>query len=156
MTILTVYKHDAAGNPVWSYSGEVMSRGEGWVCLEARLNIEDRDAGFIVWRRGDRMIEWFYSDRWYNIFEVHDVRDDALKGWYCNITRPAQIEDNTIRADDLALDVFVGPDGTVTLLDEDEFAEQVLTDDERAQAWEAVDALRGLVERREGVFGKIG
>ena len=43
-------------------------------------------------RRGDRFIETYYTDRWYNIFEIHAREDDRLKGWYCNIAKPAVME----------------------------------------------------------------
>ena len=79
-------------------------------------------------------MEQFFSDRWYSIFEMHDVADDRLTGWYCNLSRPARFRDDGIEADDLALDLYVAPDGTVTLLDEDEFAALPLTDAERPGA----------------------
>ena len=62
------------------------------------------------------MTEWFYSDRWYNVFRLEDVDDDRLKGWYCNIGRPARLGKAVVAYDDLALDVFVTPEGGVTVL----------------------------------------
>ena len=44
------------------------------------------------------------------------------KGWYCNVTTPASFDADGIRYVDLALDLFVHPDGRFTVLDEDEFA----------------------------------
>jgi predicted RNA-binding protein associated with RNAse of E/G family len=45
-----------------------------------------------------------------------------LKGWYCNITRPAHIDGDVITSEDLELDLYVSPDRTTVLrLDEDEF-----------------------------------
>ncbi len=73
-------------------------------------------------RTGDRFIETYFTERWYNVFEIHDREDDRLKGWYCNIGRPAVMEsENTISYVDLALDLWVAPDGSQTVLDEDEF-----------------------------------
>ncbi|OQY20658.1 MAG: hypothetical protein B6I35_10355 [Anaerolineaceae bacterium 4572_32.2] len=46
------------------------------------------DLGYVALEPSDRWTECFYTDRWYNVFEIH-AADDSLKGWYCNITRPA-------------------------------------------------------------------
>jgi protein associated with RNAse G/E len=65
-------------------------------------------------------VETFYSDRWYNIFEIYDRDDNKFKGWYCNICKPAIIEDDLVSYVDLALDLWVSENGTQTVLDEDE------------------------------------
>jgi protein associated with RNAse G/E len=102
--------------------------------------------GDAVFKRGDRLVETFYSDRWYNVFAVYDRDDGALKGWYCNVTRPATITDTAVSSDDLALDVWVSPDGAVTVLDEEEFAALELSDADRAMALDAVQQLLRLAE----------
>src|SRR5205085_3530918 len=121
---------------------EVLMQGKTWVCIEATFNNPDKDAGYVVFRRGDTFIEWYYSERWYNVFELYDVDDGQHKGWYCNITRPAKISEDLITADDLALDVFVTPEGEITVLDEDEFAALNLPPNERRAALAAVQAIR--------------
>ncbi|MCC7450091.1 MAG: DUF402 domain-containing protein [Anaerolineae bacterium] len=155
MTDITVRKLDHTGREVWRYSGATLERGATWIKLQAYFNRDDRDDGYVVWRRGDRFVELFYADRWYNIFEVHDVSDDHLKGWYCNITYPATIEDHTVGNADLALDVWVNPAGDVLILDEDEFAELPLDAATRDNAWEAIAELRGRIERREPPFDQL-
>ena len=90
---------------------------------------------------GDRFIETYYFDRWYNIFEVHNRDNDQLKGWYCNIGYPAEFRENTVSYKDLALDLLVFPDGRQIVLDEDEFNEIHLNAVERRKA---IDALKRL------------
>ena len=75
----------------------------------------------VILKEKDRFVETFYTDRWYNIFEIHDRDDDSCKGWYCNIGRPAEIADGTVSYVDLALDLWVTAKGMQTVLDEDEF-----------------------------------
>jgi hypothetical protein len=152
---LTVYKLDTAGRELWHYRGIELARGDTWVQLEAFFNRDDKDAGYIVFRRGDRYIEWFYSDRMYNIFEIHDVDDDHLKGWYCNICRPALITVHEFRCVVLALDVWITSTGKIEVLDEDEFEALGLTVREHDQAMQALTNLQILVERREYPFGSI-
>ncbi len=155
MATITVHKNDHNGEHVWQYDGEVIQRGATWVCLQARFGRGPVDIGVVTFRKGDLMTEWFYSDRYYNIFQIQDVDDDRIKGWYCNITRPATITAGAITSDDLALDVFVAPDGTITLLDEDEYVALDLPINERQAVTEAVTVLRDRVKRRESPFDSI-
>ena len=148
MEAITIVKQDANGREVLRYDGQVLARGATWVKLEALFQYDDKPVGAIVFRRGDRFVEWHYADRWYNVFEVHAREDGHVRGWYCNVTRPARIADGEVRADDLALDVLILPDGEVTVLDEDEFAALDLSPDEQRRARAAVDDLRRAA--REG------
>jgi protein associated with RNAse G/E len=101
-----------------------------------------------VLRRGDRFLETFYTDRWYNIFEIHDRDDDRLKGWYCNIGFPAVIEaDDRISYIDLALDLWVTPDGRQSVLDEDEFSALAIDVETRSKALAVLDDLRERFDR---------
>jgi predicted RNA-binding protein associated with RNAse of E/G family len=152
MSEITIIKRDHNGKPVLQYSGEVTARGEAWVRVRATFNYDDKPVGSITFRRGDVFTEWHYADRWYNVFEIYDVDDGRLKGWYCNVTRPAVIRENTVEADDMALDMLVLPDGAIQILDEDEFTALDLPDDERLLAILAVQEIRGLVERKEAPF----
>ncbi len=140
---ITVYKLDHHGREVWRYPGRVLARDAGSIRLEGFFNRDDTLVGPAVFKRGDRLVETFYSDRWYNVFAVYDRDDGALKGWYGNVTRPATITGDAVSSDDLALDVWVSPDGAVAVLDEDEFMALELSDGERGTARRA---LRELVE----------
>jgi len=91
------------------------------VTLEALFNRDDMPFMDIVLKRNDRFVETFYSDRWYNIFEIYDCDDGRLKGWYCNMGKPAVLAENAVSYVDLALDLWVSADGKQTVLDEDEF-----------------------------------
>jgi len=153
---VTVRKLNPNGEPVWSYSGVVLERGPEHVRLEARFNRETMELGYTTFETGDRFVEWFFADRWYNIFEVHSAKDDRIKGWYCNVARPAHIEDNTVSAVDLALDVWIGTDGSIRVLDEDEFAGLNLADADRDSALRALVELKELVRDRRPPFDGSG
>ena len=152
MSQITIVKRSHTGETLVEYSGDVVERGETWVCVRATFNHDDKVRDYVTFRRGDTFIEWHYADRWYNVFEMHDVSDGHLKGWYCNITRPAEISDSRVIADDLALDAFVSPDGSILVLDEDEFADLNISAEERRLALMAIEEIRGMVARRESPF----
>ena len=155
MTAIRVHKRNHRGESLWHYDGTILARTENMIQLEAFFNRDDYAATYHTFRRGDRMVEWFYADRWYNIFQLHDVADDRITGWYCNITRPAHFEADAIYADDLALDVMVYPDGRVLVLDEDEFAQLDLDAADRQNALDAVQEIKKLVEQRDAPFHVI-
>ncbi len=140
---INVIKYNAAGKEVWHYSGEVLRQDAEKVILEAYFRSPDQPFMGTELKQGDRFIETYYFNRWYNIFEIHDRDDDHLKGWYCNITRPAVLEaDDRLSYQDLALDLWVDPDGTQTILDEDEFEELELDPATRACARGAMEELK--------------
>lgn len=152
MSVFTVIKRDVTGSETLRYTGELVERGATWVCIRAPFSFSDRDLGYVVLRRGDLFTEWFYSDKWYNIFRIDDVATGQLKGWYCNLTRPAEIGADVVAADDLALDVFVKPDGTWLLLDEDEYQALAIAPAEDAQVQAAITEITRLVTHRQPPF----
>ena len=142
MTDITVLKRDLNGEVTWQYEGQVLKRESNHVVLEAFFNRDDMPFMGVVLKRGDRFVEIFYADRWYNVFEIFDRDDGQFKGRYCNIGYPAVLEDNTVSYIDLALDLWVAADGTQTVLDEDEFLVLPINVATRAQAISALEELK--------------
>lgn len=152
LTPITIHKHNHLGQETLQYPARVLSRTGTAIIVEAIFQREQMELDYVTLTPGDRFVEHFYADRWYNVFAIYEAESGRLKGWYCNITRPAQIEDNAVSADDLALDFFVRPAGEEFILDEDEFAALPLTREERAQAQMALAELRMLASQRAGPF----
>jgi len=145
LTPITVIKRSASGAETFRYSGIILRQKPGRVILEARFNRSDLELMGTVLRQGDRFVETFYTDRWYNIFEVHDLEDDRIKGWYCNVGRPAVLEAiDRLSYVDLALDLWVAPDGSQTVLDEDEFDALELEAETRRQARAGLEGLKRI------------
>jgi len=142
MTDITVLKRNLAGEVTWQYEGRVMQRGVNCVTLEAFFNRDDMPFMDTVLKRNDRFVETFCSDRWYNIFEIYDCDTAKFKGWYCNVGYPAVIERDTVSYVDLALDLWVSPEGAQTVLDEDEFLELSIDVMTRARATSALEELK--------------
>lgn len=143
--MITVRKRDETGRVTWEYSGTLLERGDGYVRLEARFNRPDMPFQGILLKLNDRFVETFYTDRWYNIFEIHDREDDALKGWYCNIGHPAVWDSpEAISYKDLYIDLWVTPAGLQTVLDEDEFEQARLDAPTRERALQALRELQHL------------
>lgn len=141
---ITIHKLDHQGNHVIAYEGSLVDRGETWICIRAVFAYKDVPIGDITLCKGDVMTEWFYADRYYNVFRIESGEANHLKGWYCNITRPAQITESEVFADDLALDVLVYADHTIEILDQDDFDALRLGEEETAAANAAVQQIQQL------------
>lgn len=146
---ITVYKLDEHGNELWQYPAQVLAKSDSHVRLEAFFNRDDMDLGFTTFKRGDRFIEYFYTNRWYNVFAVYDRDDGTLKGWYCNVCRPSELTQTAVYCEDLALDVWVAPHGATTILDEDEFAALEITKEERKNGRAALRTILQLAARQQ-------
>jgi uncharacterized protein len=141
---IKVQKKNLSGEVMIEYEGDNLQRGENYVMLEALFTREDMPFMDVIFKKGDRFVEYFYADRWYNIFKIHDRDNGKVKGWYCNIGMPAEIKDNIVSYVDLALDLWVSADGKQTVLDEDEFEELTLTKELSAAALKGLEELKTL------------
>src|SRR5829696_2835325 len=141
---ITVQKKDLAGEVKYVYEGVVLSRDEHSIVLEALFDRADMPFIDVIFKTGDRFVEYYYTDRWYNIFTIHDRDDGNVKGWYCNIGKPAVIEDSIVSYVDLALDLWVSTSGEQTVMDQDEFEALDLDEELRTGALMGLDQLKHL------------
>lgn len=153
---VTIRKCDAAGREVWRWQAAVRRADAHSLEVEARFNAPEVDRFGLAFRRNDRLVETYFTDRWYNIFAVHDASTGAFKGWYCNICRPASLRDGEVRWEDLALDVVVLPDRRSAVLDEEDMRALPLPDDERQTARRTADELLRHARDRTGPFASDG
>ncbi|MET9700037.1 DUF402 domain-containing protein [Streptomyces sp. NPDC006529] len=142
------------------YPAELLSDDGVRVCVRAPWAAPGvRDFGFVRFEPGDVFTEYFWRDRWYAVKEVRSGAG-VLKGWYCDITRPAAVRDGEVVVEDLDLDLWVSADGSRVLrLDEDEFAAGGLAErDPRAaaRAVEALDALEHQAGSAAGLTALLG
>ena len=145
---IKVQKKNPAGEVTYQYEGVLLERNENWIKLEAFFDRKDMPFQDVVFKTGDRFVEYYYSDRWYNIFAVYDKDDGNIKGWYCNIGMPAVIEDGIVAYVDLALDLWVSADGRQTVLDEEEFEKLRIDEEMRAGALMGLEELRFLFQQK--------
>ncbi|WP_328376166.1 DUF402 domain-containing protein [Streptomyces sp. NBC_01020] len=140
-----------AGSTKISYPATVLSDDGTRVTVRAEwAGAGVRDFGFVRFEPGDVFTEHYWRDRWYAVKEVRTGAGE-LKGWYCDVTRPAELREGELVVEDLDLDLWVSVDGAEILrLDEDEFEASGLAgrDPEAArQAVQALDELELLASR---------
>jgi hypothetical protein len=144
MKSIQVIKQDYLGREVWQYTGTLVEIDDSRIVIEAYFDREDTQIDKMVIRPGDKFIETYYSNQWFNIYEIQDQQSENVKAWYCNISYPAEISKDTVVFRDLVLDLLVYPDGTQVVLDMDEFEALSITDDLRQQALQAQEQLQEI------------
>lgn len=145
---MKIIKKNHIGETVWEYEGKVLSREKNSVTVEAFFNRDDLPFQEIVLKRNDRFVEIFYSDQWFNVFEIYDRDDGNFKGWYCNVTKPAKINEDSVSYEDLILDLWVSANGKQTVLDEDELQELNVDDELKEKIYAALQEAKKYFESK--------
>lgn len=101
--------------------------------------------------------EYYWLDRWYNVFRFSDP-DQKLKKFYCNINVPPRFDGRVLSYIDLDIDVLVEPDFTYRILDEDDFEQNAkrypYPEEIQVNARRAMEELTGLIESRSFPFNE--
>src|SRR3989304_8923631 len=93
---ITVVKQDHLGVEVIRYQGKVLMRTADEILIKAFFALEHAMMVDIPLLKGDKFLETYFTGHWYNIYEIHDRVSDHLKGWYCNVSYPAEISQSLV------------------------------------------------------------
>ena len=152
MAIITVSKLNSLGEIKIQYQGEMIERLSDEIIIQAYWQQPLKDLGYTCFEPGDRFIEYYFTNRWFNIFDISNASNER-KGWYCNIAEPADIHDDQIKQKDLLLDVWVDPWGSPLVLDEDEFERDTTLDNtQRRGAMQGLHDLLQMIAARTEPF----
>jgi len=106
--------------------------------------------------RGTRTIEYYWLDRWYNIFWFLE-NNGSTRLWYCNVNMPPTLDDSVLSYVDLDIDVLVQPDLSYQVLDMDDFERNAQSFNYPAEthrhAHQAVNDLISMIETSQFPFG---
>ncbi len=153
--MITVVKQNPVGETKIQYTGEVIERLPNGVIIQAYWSHPTKNLEYTSFEAGDRFIEYYYTDQWFNIFDIANA-DGVRKGWYCNIAEPAMIFDDRIEQIDLFVDVWVTTEGKTLLLDEEEFAaDTTLNEQQRYGAKQGLQTLMEMIAARQGPFASV-
>jgi len=81
-------------------------------------DVNHSDLGLIT--QGTRSYEYFWLNRWYNIFKFATA-DGQFRNYYCNICMPPQFSNDVLDYVDLDIDVVVNADFSHRILDREDF-----------------------------------
>ncbi|MCO5218546.1 MAG: arsinothricin resistance N-acetyltransferase ArsN1 [Thermomicrobiales bacterium] len=146
--LMVTKTHCRDEKPPIRYSCQVVPCNRGdWIAIRAEWELADTVVAGIRFENGGELIEYFSPTKLYNVFCVHD-RAGALTGLYCNVTAPIVISDDghELVWEDRWLDAVKLPDGTITILDEDEYEASGIPSSDPALDLEIRTALEDLLE----------
>ncbi|HYW70207.1 MAG TPA: DUF402 domain-containing protein [Pyrinomonadaceae bacterium] len=151
--VVSVLKHDGIEHRRWH--GRLADRTDSLIVLEAEFDTDVSHHLLGEIKAGTRLIEYYWLERWYNVFRF--LQDNgSTRLYYCNVNTPPRFDGQVLTYVDLDIDVIVQPDYSFEILDLDEFRENWqrygYTPTERANAANALNTLIGMIESRQFPF----
>ena len=140
-----------------SWKAELVERTDDLLLFKGifEFDVDHRKLGFI--RRGTVSYEYYWLEKWYNIFRFHEP-DGLLRNFYCNVSTPPTFSQGTLEYVDLDIDVLVDPNLNYEVLDLDEFEERTVgmgyPDDLVKDAHLSLATLIELIESRKFPFDR--
>lgn len=157
--MITVRAHKYDGSAHRSWSAEVLRREGPLIVLDAVFTDEVQHDLLGTIERGTLSLEYYWLDRWYNIFRFQQPSGE-LRNYYCNVNFPPEFDGEVLTYIDLDIDILVNADFSYEVLDQEEFEENAAaygySDEIRRQARAAVDELQKLIETRSFPFSEPG
>src|ERR1700694_2148892 len=142
-----VFKYDGTEYRRWN--ARIASRDRSLLILDAEFEHDVRHHLLGDIRRGTRTIEYYWLDRWYNVFRFLND-NDGTRLYYCNVNMPPKLEEGVLTYIDLDIDILVQPDLSYQVLDLEEFAANAkrygYPDEVKNQTRLAVDELISMIE----------
>lgn len=146
-------KYDLKIRRTWTC--ELVERNDPLIVLVGEFEHDVEHPGLGAIRRGTISYEYFWLDRWYNIFRFHEP-DGTLRNYYCNVAMPPTFVDCGLDYIDLDIDILVWPGGRYEIVDRDDFERNAVKYDYpadiRQRSKESVDELIRMIENREFPF----
>lgn len=154
--VVSACKYDGREHRRWS--ARLKRRDDDLLVLDAEFAEEIRHQLLGVVARGTLSVEYYWLNRWYNIFRFLKP-DGELRSFYCNVNIPPSFDGRVLSYVDLDIDILVAPDLSYRVVDEDEFALNAVKygypPQIRDRAYQALAELVGMIERREFPFGDL-
>ncbi len=153
--IVRACKFDGAEHRRWP--ARLVRREGSLLVLDATFEEEINHELLGKIARGTQSLEYYWTDRWYNIFRFSEPWGE-LRNYYCNVNVPPTLESGVLSYIDLDIDVLVAPNLSYSILDEDEFEANALrfgySEEVKRNAHHALDDLIELIEKREFPFDR--
>lgn len=141
-----------------SWSCKLIEKSNSLLVFVGEFEKEVNHKQLGVIRRGTISYEYYWTDRWYNIFRFHEPEGE-LRNFYCNVNMPPVFEDGVLDYVDLEIDILVWSDLSFEILDTDEFEENAkifsYSDELKSKVYESVSELKTMIEKREFPFASI-
>lgn len=138
-----------------SWKAEFIEQRASLLTFVGVFENEVRHSKLGVIRLGTISYEYYWLDRWYNVFKFHEP-DGELRNYYCNLNLPPKLTGNVLDYVDLEIDVMVSKNFEIEILDRDEFDENSklfgYPPELIKKTFETLDELLKIIETRSFPF----
>ena len=153
--MITVRAHKYDGSEHRSWNAKVLRREGSLLVLDATFDKEIKHDLLGTIASGTRSIEYYWLDRWYNIFRFAEPTGE-LRSYYCNVNVPPAFDGQVLSYVDLDIDILVEPDFSYQILDVEDFERNAklygYSHEVQSNARRAVDELVNLIDTRQFPF----
>jgi protein associated with RNAse G/E len=153
MIVVRSFKYDGRLHRRWP--ARLLHGDASLIELDGRFEEEIRHAQLGTIPLGTRTLEYYWLDRWYNVFRFLEP-GGALLYYYCNVNVPPVFDGHGLSYIDLDMDILVAPDLSYRILDREEFEANATRfrypPGVRRRAHLALDELVALIEARRFPF----
>ncbi len=118
--IINALKYDGQIHRSWK--AELIEQKDNLLIFVGEFEKEVSHPQLGVIRRATLSYEYYWLNRWYNIFRFHEPEGN-LRNFYCNINLPPKFENGILSYIDLDIDILVWQNFSFEILDMDEFEE---------------------------------
>lgn len=156
--MITVRAHKYDGSEHRSWKARVLRQEGPLLVLDATFDREIKHDLLGTIASGTSSIEYYWLDRWYNVFRFADP-NGTLRSYYCNVNVPPEFDGQVLSYIDLDIDILVEPDLTYRVVDLDDFEQNAklfgYSEDVQKKARQALRRLIELIESRAFPFSDV-
>lgn len=153
--MITVRAHKYDGSEHRSWNAKVIRQEGSLLVLDAIFDREIKHDLLGTIACGTKSIEYYWLDRWYNIFRFAEPTG-KLRSYYCNVNVPPAFDGQVLSYVDLDIDILVEPDLSYRVVDLDDFEQNAerfgYSEDVQANARQGLEKLVEMIEAREFPF----
>ncbi len=110
------YKHNEELYKIWDETIYLDQTNDYYVFANNKIKVTEKDGR--SWKTKEPAIIFYFKKRWFNV--IAQLKKNGIY-YYCNMSSPVIIENNTIKFIDYDLDLRIFPDGTYKILDKSEY-----------------------------------
>jgi protein associated with RNAse G/E len=103
-----------------SWQAKLIEETSAYWLFEGVFDSQVRHSDLGIIEKGTISYEYYFKNAWFNVFRFHQPTGE-FRNFYCNLNLPPTFENNILDYVDLDLDILVGKDFQIRLLDEKEF-----------------------------------
>ncbi|MDD3478195.1 MAG: DUF402 domain-containing protein, partial [Candidatus Izemoplasmatales bacterium] len=114
--VLHSYKHDRTLHRIWEQATVLKETEDVIVVANRRTKVIEANGRF--WYTKEPSVSYFFKHHWYNVIGI--LKTNGVS-YYCNLSSPTLVDEEALKYIDYDLDVKVIVDGTVSVLDRNEY-----------------------------------